>query len=157
MTATGHWTPAPGVGGHSVELAGVVPSVLPVDRVCDAVHQAAQLVAPEESVLRVLEAAVAQLHQVVEELRTVAAGTHQMGDSMGQLLVIDWRSPAGEAFAERAGRMRARAGELAEVAEELVATSRAAIDELQRRIERTRANIALAKAAAVTMVSGGVC
>ncbi|MFB2572789.1 hypothetical protein [Micrococcus sp. IITD107] len=149
------WDLAP--GGPSVGLGEMVPSALPVDRFCDTAHGVAQLIAPEESVLRVLEAAVAQLHQVAEELRGVAAGTRQMGESVGQLLTIDWRSPAGEAFVERTGRMRLRAGELAEVAEELVLTSRAAIDELQHRIDQTRQNIAVAKATAVTVLSGGVC
>lgn len=151
------WDVAPSVGGPSVGLAGVVPSALPVDRFCETAHGVAQLIAPEESVLRMLETAVAQLHQVVEELRGVAAGTRQMGDSVGQLLMIEWRSPAGEAFTDRAGRMRGRAGELAEVAEELVHTSRMAIDELQHRIAQTRQNIALAKSTAVTVLSGGVC
>ncbi len=151
------WDLAPSVGGPSVGLAGVVPSALPVDRLCETAHGVAQLIVPEESVLRMLEAAVAQLHQVVEELRGVASGTRQMGDSMGQLLMIEWRSPAGEAFTDRAGRMRGRAGELAEVAEELVHTSRVAIDELQQRIAQTRQNIAVAKSAAVTILTGGVC
>ena len=60
------WDLAP--GGPSVGLGEMVPSALPVDRFCDTAHGVAQLIAPEESVLRVLEAAVAQLHQVVKDL-----------------------------------------------------------------------------------------
>lgn len=53
------WDVAPSVGGPSVGLAGVVPSALPVDRFCETAHGVAQLIAPEESVLRMLETAVA--------------------------------------------------------------------------------------------------
>lgn len=124
---------------------------------CPAVGQAVDLVAGDEQLLRMLEAAVVQLHQVVEELRLVASGTRGVAESVHGLTAMDWRSPAGDAFVQRSQRLRGRAVDLAEVAEESAGLARASIGELQQQIARLREGLQAAKAAAATVVTLGVC
>jgi hypothetical protein len=124
---------------------------------CAAAGPALDRLVDEEQLLWVLEAAVAQLHGVVEELRLVGAGTRGMSESIHSLSAVDWRSPAGEAFLERSQRLRARATELAETAEDSVTLARAAIGELHWQIGELRSTIASAKAAAVGAATLGVC
>ncbi|NUL45435.1 hypothetical protein F7P69_09545 [Cellulosimicrobium funkei] len=125
--------------------------------VCSAVEAALDLMVGDEQLLRVLEAAVVQLHQVVEELRLVGSGTRGVAESVHSLSAMDWRSPAGEAFAERIQRLRVRAAELAEVAEESTALARVSIGELQQQIARLREALQAAKAAVATAATLGVC
>lgn len=124
---------------------------------CSAAEAAVDLMAGDEQLLRVLEAAVAQLHQVVEELRLVGSGTRGVAESVHSLTAMDWRSPAGEAFVERSQRLRVRAADLAEVAEESAALARASIGELQQQIARLREGLQAAKAAVATAATLGVC
>lgn len=143
-----------GLMGGTVPLPGqaLQPEVL-----CAGVGMALDVMVGDEQLLRVLEAAVAQLHQVVEELRLVGSGTRGVAESVHSLSAMDWRSPAGEAFAERSQRLRVRAVELAEVAEESAALARVSIGELQQQIARLRETIQAAKAAVATAATLGVC
>lgn len=125
--------------------------------VCSTAEAALDLMVGDEQLLRVLEAAVVQLHQVVEELRLVGSGTRGVAESVHSLSAMDWRSPAGEAFAERSQRLRVRAAELAEVAEESTALARASIGELQQQIARLRETLQAAQAAVATAATLGVC
>lgn len=143
----------PLVGG-TVPLPG---QILQPEALCPAVGMAVDLMAGDEQLLRVLEAAVVQLHQVVEELRLVGSGTRGVAESVHALTAMDWRSPAGEAFAERSQRLRVRAADLAEVADESAALARASIDELQQQIARLRETLQAAKAAVATTATLGVC
>ncbi|MGM7666686.1 hypothetical protein [Microbacterium sp. A93] len=117
---------------------------------------AAHLMAGDEQLLRVLEAAVVQLHQVVEELRLVGSGTRGVAESVHSLTAMDWRSPAGEALVERSQRLRVRAADLAEVAEESAALARVSIGELHQQIARLRETLQAVKAVA-TAATLGVC
>ncbi|QCU77050.1 hypothetical protein E7744_01545 [Citricoccus sp. SGAir0253] len=100
---------------------------------------------PDESRLWLLQAAVGHLQQVVTELGQVGAGTRQVADRIHALSSIDWRSPAGEAFAERSRRLRARAQQLAEEAEASAQLGRNAITDLEHRIGRLQAELAAAR------------
>lgn len=124
---------------------------------CSAAEAALNLMTGDEQLLRVLEAAVVQLHQVVEELRLVGSGTRGVAESVHSLTAMDWRSPAGEAFAERSQRLRVRAADLAEVAEESAALARMSIGELQQQIARLREILQAAKSAVTAAASLGLC
>lgn len=127
------------------------------DAVCGAAVRAAESIVPDESLVWLLETAVAQLHQVVGELTEVGAGTRQMADSIRALQAIEWESPAGRAFADRGQRLQFRALELAGVAEEQAVLGRAAIEDLQHRIGRLRVQLAAARTALTTAATLGAC
>lgn len=154
MTEPQDTMPPSGLVGGTLPLPGQLfqPEVL-----CPSVGLAVDLMAGDEQMLRLLEAAVAQLHQVVEELRLVGSGTRGVAESVHSLSAMDWRSPAGEAFAERSQRLRLRAVDLAEVAEESAALARVSIGELQQQIGRLREGLQAAKAAVATAATLGVC
>lgn len=125
--------------------------------VCSAAEAALDFMVGDEQLLRVLEVAVVQLHQVVEEIRLVGSGTRGVAESVHSLTAMDWRSPAGVAFVQRSQRLRGRAEDLAELAEETAALARVSIGELQQQIARLREGLQAAKAAAATVVTLGVC
>lgn len=125
--------------------------------VCSAAEAALDFMVGDEQLLRLLEAAVAHLHQVVEEIRLVGSGTRGVAESVHSLTAMDWRSPAGEAFVQRSQRLRGRAEDLAEVAEETAALARASIGELQQQIARVRQDLQVARAAVASAASLGVC
>lgn len=125
--------------------------------VCSAAEAALDFMVGDEQLLRMLEAAVAHLHQVAEEIRLVGSGTRGVAESVHSLTAMDWRSPAGEAFVQRSQRLRGRAEDLAEVAEETAALARASIGELQQQIARVRQDLQVAKAAVASAASLGVC
>ncbi|MFC4429505.1 hypothetical protein [Citricoccus alkalitolerans] len=131
--------------------------VIDPDVVCSAVGTTVDVLFGDEQQLRLLEAAAAQLYQVVQELRLVGTGTREVADSVHSLSALDWRSPAGAAFLGRSDRLRGRAADLAELAEESAALARVAIDELHGRIGQLRASIGIAKATAASAVTLGMC
>lgn len=141
---TGHGAPPP------------VPPSTP-EALCHHAAQAAASVVPDESLVWLLETAVAQLHQVVEELGQVGAGTRQVAGRVHALQGIDWESPAGQAFAERSHRLGVRAEQLAATAEEQAVLARAAIAELHQRIGRLRAELAAARAVLSSVATLGAC
>jgi hypothetical protein len=146
--------------GATVFIPGSMPLPVPVvdpQAVCAVVEPALDTIVDDEQLLWVLEAAVSQLHGVVEELRLVGTGTRGMSESIHSLSAVEWRSPAGEAFLERSQRLRVRATELAETAEESVSLARAAIGELHGQIGELRSILATAKAAVAGAVTLGVC
>lgn len=145
---------ADGLVGGTLPLPG---QVLQPEVLCPAVGMAVEVMAGDEQLLRVLEAAVVQLHQVVEELRLVGSGTRGVAESVHSLTAMDWRSPAGEAFMQRNQRLRVRAAELAEVAEESAILARASIGELQQQITRLRETLQAAKSAVTAAASLGLC
>ncbi|MDI3330189.1 MAG: hypothetical protein QJR09_05550 [Micrococcus sp.] len=147
-------TPVPVLPGGA---ATVPVPVLNQEALCHHAVQAAQSVVPDESLIWLLETAVAQLHQVVAELGRVGAGTRQVAERVHALQAIDWESPAGAAFAERSQRLRLRAEQLASTAEEQAVLGRAAIDDLHQRIGRLRAELAAARAVLTTAATLGVC
>lgn len=124
---------------------------------CTAVESVMDALVPDEALLRVLEAAVGQLHQVVAELRQVGQGTRQLSGSVHGLSRIDWRSPAGEAFVDRTQVLRGRADELAGEADEAAALAGVAIEDLQQRITELRGEIQAAKAIVLRVATAGVC
>jgi hypothetical protein len=147
-------TPVPVLPGGAVTLPVPVPNQ---EALCHHAVQAAASIVPDESLIWLLEAAVAQLHQVVEELGQVGTGTRQVAERVHALQSIDWESPAGVAFAERSQRLRVRAEQLAATAEEQVVLGRTAIDDLHQRISRLRAELAAARAVLATAATLGVC
>ncbi len=136
-------TPVPVLPGGAATLPVPVPNQ---EALCHHAVQAAASMVPDESLIWLLETAVAQLHQVVEELNQVGAGTRQVAERVHAVQAIDWESPAGAAFAERSQRLRVRAEQLATTAEEQVVLGRAAIEDLHQRISRLRAELAAARA-----------
>lgn len=141
-------------------LGGTVPLPVPApdqEALCHQAVRAAESVVPDESLIWLLETAVAQLHQVVRELGQVGAGTRGVAERVHALQSIDWESPAGVAFAERNRRLRVRAEQLASTAEEQVVLGRAAIEDLHHRIGRLRAELAAARAVLATTAAMGVC
>jgi hypothetical protein len=147
-------TPVPVLPGGAVTLPVPVPNQ---EALCHHAAQAAASMVPDESLIWLLETAVAQLHQVVEELRQVGAGTRQVAERVHAVQAIDWESPAGAAFAERSQRLRLRAEQLASTAEEQVVLGSAAIDDLHQRISRLRAELAAARAVLSAAATLGVC
>lgn len=140
----------------AVPRAAASPAV-DQEETCRQAVAAAESVVPDESLLWLLETAVAQLHQVVEELTRVGAGTRQVAERIGALQAIDWESPAGAAFAERNQRLRVRAEELASTANEQTALARTAIEDLHQRIQRLRADLAAARTVLTTVATMGAC
>ncbi|NUL44521.1 hypothetical protein F7P69_04835 [Cellulosimicrobium funkei] len=148
-------------GGTPV-VHGLVGGTLPLpvidpDELCSAVGTALDALFGDEQQLRLLEASVAQLYQVVEELRLVGTGARGVAESVHSLSALDWRSPAGTAFLERSDRLRGRAADLAEHAEESATLARAAIDELHGRVGQLRASINTAKATVASAATLGIC
>ncbi len=141
-----------GLAGGTLPLPVIDPDVL-----CPAVGTALDLVFGDEQQLRLLEAAVAQLYQVVEELRLVGTGTRGVAESVHSLSALDWRSPAGAAFLDRSDRLRGRAADLAELAEESAVVARVAIDELHVRIGQLRASINTVNATVGSAATLGMC
>lgn len=141
-----------GLVGGTLPLPVIDPDVL-----CPAVGTALDVLFGDEQQLRLLEAAVAQLYQVVEELRLVGTGTRGVAASVHRLSVLDWRSPAGTAFLDRGDRLRGRAADLAELAEESAVLARVAIDELHGRIGQLRASLNTAKATVASAATLGMC
>lgn len=140
----------------SVPAAAASPTADQEDA-CGQAVAAAEAVVPDESLLWLLETAVAQLHQVVEELIRVGSGTRQVAERIGALQAIEWESPAGAAFAERNQRLRVRAEELARTADEQTALARTAIEDLHQRIQRLRADLAAARTVVTTVATMGAC
>lgn len=153
MTVPNGGTPViHGLVGGTLPLPVIDPDVL-----CSAVGTTLDVLFGDEQQLRLLEAAVAQLYQVVEELRLVGTGTRGVAESVHSLSALDWRSPAGTAFLDRSDRLRGRAADLAELAEESAALARVAIDELHGRIGQLRASINTAKATVASAATLGMC
>lgn len=113
--------------------------------------------AGEEQLLRLLESAVSQLNGVVEELRLVGTDTRDMAESVRALTAVDWRSPAGEGFAQWNHRLWQRATDLAGIAEESVVLARASIQELHEQIARLRESLRTARTAVVVAATLGAC
>jgi hypothetical protein len=147
-------TPVPVLPGGAATLPVPVPNR---EAVCHHAVLAAESVVPDESLIWLLETAVVQLHQVVDELGQVGAGTRQVAERVHALEAIDWESPAGAAFAVRSQRLRVRAEQLATTAEEQVVLGRTAIDDLHQRISRLRSELAAARAVLTTAATLGVC
>lgn len=153
MTVSNGGVPAAhGLVGGTLPLPDIDPDVW-----CPAVGSGLDLVFGDEQQLRLLEAAVAQLYQVVEELRLVGTGTRGVAESVHSLSALDWRSPAGAAFLDRSDRLRGRAEDLAELAEESAVLARVAIDELHVRIGQLRSSINTVKATVASAATLGMC
>ncbi|MFC7401311.1 hypothetical protein [Citricoccus sp. GCM10030269] len=144
-------------GGPPVEVP--VP-VVDAEVLCSssavAAVAAVDTITPDEALLRLLETAVVQLQQVVEELRLVGSGTRSVAESIHSLSGMEWRSPAGELFLTRSQMLHVRAADLADTAEESAALARASIEDLHHRIGTLRASIQAAKAA-LTATALGMC
>lgn len=147
-------TPVPVLPGGAATLPVPVPNQ---EALCHHAVLAAGSIVPDESLIWLLETAVAQLHQVVDELGQVGAGTRQVAERVHALQAIDWESPAGAAFAERSQRLRVRAEQLATTAEEQVVLGRTAIEDLHQRISRLRSELAAARAVLAAAAALGVC
>lgn len=146
--------PAPRGAGTGAGLPMPAPGP---DGLCADAARFADTIVPDQSLIWLLETAVAQLHQVVAELGQVGNGTRQVAERVHALAAIDWESPAGKAFAERSQRLRVRAEQLAATAEEQSALGRSAIDDLQQRIGRLRADLAVAQSIVQNALTLGTC
>ncbi|WFP16332.1 hypothetical protein [Citricoccus muralis] len=104
-----------------------------------------------------LEAGLAELGVLADRLRAVQTGIEQMCQRILAVSQLDWRSPAGQAFAEKALRVRGRADELAQQAEESAALARVGLEEIQQRMIRMRQLITAAKAAVASVATMGQC
>lgn len=104
-----------------------------------------------------LEAGLAEMVVLAERLRGIQAEIEQMSQRILAVSHLDWRSPAGEAFAEKALRVRARADELAQQTGESAALAQIGLEEIQQRMTRLRQLITAAKAAVASVATMGQC
>lgn len=109
-----------------------------------------------ETQLWTMEAGLAELGVLVDKIRTVQTGIEQLSQRVAAVAQLDWRSPAGQAFQERAHRTRVRADELAATAGESAMLARTGVDDLQTKIATLRQQITAAKQALTNMVTGGM-
>lgn len=110
-----------------------------------------------ERSLMMLETGLAELGVLAQRLREARSEIEAMSQRIVAVSQLDWRSPAGAAFAEQALRVRVRADELAQQTAESAALAQAGLEEIQRRMARTRELITAAKTAVAQVATLGQC
>lgn len=110
-----------------------------------------------ERSLAMLETGLAELSTLAQQLRAAQTDIERMSQRILAVSQLDWRSPAGEAFSEKALDVRARADELAGQAAESAALAQLGLEQIQQRITRMRELITAAKTAVASVATLGQC
>lgn len=117
------------------------------DIACIAMSPIARNVAMNSSLARqglvVLEAALGQVNQLVQQMQSIAERTQNIRVELLASAGMDWQSMAGQSFKTKAQRDAATAAELAATAEQIATQGRAAQQELLDRIATMREIITL--------------
>lgn len=109
-----------------------------------------------QSGLSALASQVEVLEQLVAKLHEVAAGIDDVHGKLGATLLMEWHSPAGEAFRIAVGDRKVQAQNLENMAVETVRLAKLGIDEIRTTIASLQSLLAAARAAVGDVASGAV-